>query len=874
MVVDTEDFIIVKVLNSLTDICESKLIRARVSTNIIAIVVRFLVHPNLWIQEAVAGYIAMAAKDLSPADIYCIVYPQVRPFLRNEIVGISAMAILQALRGKLSTQVLEIAFKWAQTVGASGKSQFWLPANIHREFSGDISSKSSAKISVAPLPSMSSTHYKDDGKITHTQKIPVLRSAEDDTYLSKLRAAGLRPEDEWKLLALREYIWRVSHMRNEIEKSASNSRKSCTLSNTPITIFFDTLSQEDVLTVKSRHLASHDVQSVLKDASFNLDNSRARRLPRKTTYHLPQTRSHNPPLSNGTSHISNMLHGDTNHDMLHCNNADDSRNASASSSVNGDTRNLSHRSSSAVNLPGMSSKASAAVSTTNTVALGQLDHLCTVDHAQSSVKRRPIPRASHTYTGTDINILHRLDEVYLDNYPETLDGFGQNVTPTPPAAHAHTGTSNVPWRPEGILVAHIQEHTAAINCIRISPDSVFFLTCSDDGTVKVWDSGRLERNVANRARLTYRGMTGSRIKTICFLENSYCVAAASDHGTIHIVRIDCTTSNSGSTKFGATHAIRKHQFTDGEIAIQMEHFLQDQASILLVATNKCRVVAIDLRSMATVYVLSNPPHHGSLTCFCTDKKKTWLLLGTSRGIMDLWDLRFQLRIKSIGLPHSSRINSLQIRPSRGQGRWVCVATAADAEITVWDIEKSICREIYRPLGDAKSQQQDYQAWEVDESKPEEILARFTDEISISAVEDIDTKPGLRAMAIGQDLLSETNSRTNSIYLLGASTDLKIRVWDVNKIEQSTVISGLTDAEGGEKSSFHAISHGTTVVNEEIESKSTRAQPKRPSRSAALASSQSQLLKNHMDTIMDVAYLQWPYSMVISGDRSGILKVFS
>jgi len=37
----------------------------------------------------------------------------------------------------------------------------------------------------------------------------------------------------------------------------------------------------------------------------------------------------------------------------------------------------------------------------------------------------------------------------------------------------------------------------------VSGDNQFFATCSDDGSVKIWDSQRLEKNVTNRSRLTY-----------------------------------------------------------------------------------------------------------------------------------------------------------------------------------------------------------------------------------------------------------------------------------------------------------------------------------------------------------------------------------
>lgn len=55
----------------------------------------------------------------------------------------------------------------------------------------------------------------------------------------------------------------------------------------------------------------------------------------------------------------------------------------------------------------------------------------------------------------------------------------------------------------GTLVAHLAEHTATINQIIISWDHTFFASCSDDGSVRIWDCSRLERNVTNRSRSTF-----------------------------------------------------------------------------------------------------------------------------------------------------------------------------------------------------------------------------------------------------------------------------------------------------------------------------------------------------------------------------------
>lgn len=91
------------------------------------------------------------------------------------------------------------------------------------------------------------------------------------------------------------------------------------------------------------------------------------------------------------------------------------------------------------------------------------------------------------------------------------------------------------WKPEGTLIAHFTEHTASINQLAISFDHLLFASCSDDGSVRIWDCSRLERNVTNRSRATY-SYQGGRIKCITFIQQTYSIAAASDNGSIHVFR--------------------------------------------------------------------------------------------------------------------------------------------------------------------------------------------------------------------------------------------------------------------------------------------------------------------------------------------------
>uniref|UniRef100_A0A4W5JQI9 non-specific serine/threonine protein kinase n=1 Tax=Hucho hucho TaxID=62062 RepID=A0A4W5JQI9_9TELE len=48
------------------------------------------------------------------------------------------------------------------------------------------------------------------------------------------------------------------------------------------------------------------------------------------------------------------------------------------------------------------------------------------------------------------------------------------------------------WHPKGLLVAHLHEHKSAVNRIRVSDEHSIFATASNDGTVKVWDSQKME----------------------------------------------------------------------------------------------------------------------------------------------------------------------------------------------------------------------------------------------------------------------------------------------------------------------------------------------------------------------------------------------
>lgn len=152
------------------------------------------------------------------------------------------------------------------------------------------------------------------------------------------------------------------------------------------------------------------------------------------------------------------------------------------------------------------------------------------------------------------------------------------------------------------------------------------------------------------------------------------------------------------------------------------------------------------------------------------------------------------------------------------------------------------------------------------------------------------------MIVGTDTASSSSSTeesrdAKSTFFITGGADKKIRFWDMSHVENSLVISGL---EAEETKPVYVTEHlsGGLAVNIE---KSVRPAPgtrtfskestkkemgnggsaaaARPPRSTVISLQQQQLLRSHLDSVLDVKMLEVPYGMVVSVDRSGVVFVF-
>ncbi|XP_013910839.1 PREDICTED: phosphoinositide 3-kinase regulatory subunit 4 [Thamnophis sirtalis] len=379
------------------------------------------------------------------------------------------------------------------------------------------------------------------------------------------------------------------------------------------------------------------------------------------------------------------------------------------------------------------------------------------------------------------------------------------------------------WHPKGLLVAHLHEHKSAVNRIRVSDEHSIFATCSNDGTVKIWDSHKMEgKTTTTRSILTYSRI-GGRVTTLTFCQGSHYLAIASDNGSIQLFGIEA----SKLPKSPKIHPIQNRfldQKDDGCV-VDMHHFNSGSQSVLAYATVNGSLVGWDLRSCNNAWTLKHDLRLGLITSFAVDIHQCWLCIGTSSGTMACWDMRFQLPISSHSHPSRARIRRLLMHPLSQS--WVIAAVQGNNEVSMWDME----------TGDRR-----FTLWASSAPPLSELQP------SSHSVHGIYCSP-----ADGNPIL------------LTAGSDMKIRFWDLAYPERSYIVAGSSSSPS--VSYYRKIIEGTEVV-QEIQNKHrmgpTDETPRRGPESLPVG---------HHDIITDVATFQTTQGFIVTASRDGIVKVW-
>ncbi|OBZ66825.1 putative serine/threonine-protein kinase VPS15 [Grifola frondosa] len=929
---DVEESVVAKVLASLTSLCELGLFQKMRIWELMSATLGFLYHPNIWIRQGAAAFIASAAKHLPPSDVWCILYPSLKHFLRSDVRDVDEASLLSALKHPLSRQIFEAAVQWAMK---ADKTQFWR---------GHRSSKSES-------PRESLATVRQAGTVASRS-----RSEEDEIQITKLQQLGMTSNEEAKLMAMRDYILKLARAISSFASRVSVEVETESLKTTggielqklgavPQTVFLKAPEADP----RSRAVSGRPSNSELSVRSPGIGTPRTSRtfsidhgvggapfedLRRRlaiingsaTSVTAPGARDVRSPLPPPIDTAA--LPPATSTDLPQTFDRPGSPSESVISTTNSSAFHAVHR----FHIGGDGQKAAPAVGSSKASATGLLDAhpiVRTEVSPDPSGRSSPVSVAGtvrgqerlrvpsiapiSSYDGQEPGISHLLEHLYLDNNRELLSDFGPNVHEGPvrrrnAARHSFIARDGTARRLEASLIAHLGSHTDAVTGLAVSPDHMFFVSASDDKTVKVWDTARLERNVTNKPRQTY-GQHHARVKCVCMLEGVHCFASAADDGSLHVT-------------------IREYRVEHpGEYITSMAHYTTETSSNLVCATTHSVISILDLCTMRLLQCMENPRHYGPITCICLDRKRAWVVVGTSTGVLSLWDIRFGILIKSwkVGIASkgkAARIYQCVVHPTKGKGKWIVVAMetpkapSEQSSVTlleVWDIEKTTLVETFgtRTVPNSSEEVEEPKELAVDEAETSpaaaiaalvrsrqessgslESIARRVRSSAQGASREESPSPDVRAIVVGAEFGGHTvmhrstmadqgdgklASRLSSSrgFLICGSEDRKIRFWDLGRAERSVIWSGVESES--EKPTYSTVRSSTNTACAYVETwvGSPNSHNNRPPQRLSLINhNQQNLLKGHQDTVTALACIDSPFrGGVVSADRTGVIKVW-
>lgn len=366
-----------------------------------------------------------------------------------------------------------------------------------------------------------------------------------------------------------------------------------------------------------------------------------------------------------------------------------------------------------------------------------------------------------------------------------------------------------PAAPSAVLVASIPCHARAITCIseNIGPQSTMFVTSSKDGTCRLWDTRKMERDISFRARATF-------------------VAADRDGRgdekqksgvTTNIIGYGCCAS--------ATEASAAYSFLGGRVDGVVDAWnverddspveswrIADKADILDIHTMSCgkiciastaaqSVVGIDARVQAgLVWGVDTEPRLGipmrlgtnstvlaspeAMLTATASSTSPYFVTGMSRGYLSVWDTRFMLPVATWRNPASAPISAIRIvdgprlgavgaassspSPTTWRGP-VALVSCGEEEISGWDLATGDCvlamTRGKHPIAIKSSV--------MDTTKPAEDPVGLARQMGALELRSLSIKrTSIRAIALvaGQD-------DTGFLSVLAGGTDKNISIWN-------------------------------------------------------------------------------------------------
>lgn len=809
---DLEQFVVLKVLQIFNEFVQKRIINPKTEFNALEIYkelvvhsINLLLHPNEWIRQSVIQLIISISDNLGDADRYCFLYPLIKGFLSYDLSEITWSSLYPSITSPLSKPVYELAITWC--INSTSKSLFWQEKNVgkHKQVTAHKNMGKSVY-----LPRLNTEVIMSNGS-----KSSVPLSAEDKQWLIRLKSIGLEDNDLWKVFILRDYLYRVSKGPVNTEEEDFNTAN---LSNViPRNIFFDIFYKSELLTVGSKTVESIET---LNPADSVLLHDFETRL----SLILPNFNKFRASIQTVEANVFGELE------------------------ISREIRHNPHNNNHHHGEEGNSS-------TYKVFSVNNLKIITTT--------------MKHSYKGYNPYIFNYLNNVEfeptLDSFPE----FGSYVKSTNEYKKSSESNKET-WQPKGLLIAKIDANTDGeidgINCVEVGPTLEFFITGSERGYLKVWDTYKMEKAVSIK-NSSVSLLLKSSITSIKFIANRFCFVVTTTDGKVRFYRIDATRSKNRRIKLLKLVLIREHQLDEGYI-LKSELAIKDELNWLIAITSTSKVVIFDIIKMQQQLFLQNPVVHGIPTTFYVGERSSWLVVGTDKGVLSLWDLRFKLLIKSwkVKSQEDGDFKIHKLISLQSENSFAMIGGSNECEITVWEISKLECKQVFSAQNGTQY------------STPH-LIVEVKNDVGDISVDDILQQLQLNvdsAYKFFEDEYSPidrsfTALRYSGDYFLSATWDRRIILWNREEYQKSVSVNSIhktefVSAPVNQTQLVHEISHSEIPPIE-------RSFRKLDYKLNDASRMQDASIKTNQDLITDLDFITKPLGMIVSVDRSGCIYVY-
>ncbi|CEP63846.1 ubiquitin-binding serine/threonine protein kinase VPS15 LALA0_S09e03818g [Lachancea lanzarotensis] len=635
-VTDSEELVVVMVLKSLKTFFSVGLIQKRYYFDVAKIIAALLLHPNTWIRQFTLSLLVELSRKLSKAEVYCLLYPIIKPYFEFD-VQLTWDSMLSSCKKPLSRTVYNILCTWSLR---SVSSLFWkqVPSK-HRDLFGNNSVVFINKDYVTKNYGLASGYKIAKSPIKLADNKEILVTNEDKGWLEKIMTVGLKDTDLWKIAAMRSYAFNVAKM----------------LARKPETIT--------------------PYNPIIENGSASKKGL--------SSYTPPRTVIFDVMFLNNATQLNEGQHMIIKH-----------RENSPSSLTTAFHRLALNKS---IDLTKSIQLTKAAPTLTS-----NLDNVY-VQLEASKLRPQNIQRSTssdgdgvpsmfvvkNSYEGNDENIKSFLRSVDVGPAFKHFPEFGHASS----ARNSLTAASTTrPFSRLKFCFQLTETRSTAITVISAALHDPYVLSGSEDGMVKLWNIPKILAGEIFGSSLSYDA--GSSIMDIKPFPEFDLFAVSCKDGTILLLKVNVHESK-GTRAFTRLQVVRKYKVKSStEFVTKLAVVPGDDKPLLVALTNSSEIILLDPRLMSEIRRLKNDPLHGAVLSLSVGHDKSSIILGTFRGVINIWDARFGTLIQSWTFSDGSPITHISLLPAltKREGQTIVIfGGSTKSMFTIWDYVKRQCR---------------------------------------------------------------------------------------------------------------------------------------------------------------------------------------